>query len=64
MSMKIPEKSIAKALWWNVTERFEEEMGALVAQVEKGSREPLGHSSRTNRSPGPGGMLRGHWFSL
>ena len=35
-----------------------------MAQVEKGSGEPLGHSGRTNRSPGHGGMLRGHWFSL
>ena len=27
MSMRISGKSIAKALWWNVTERFEEETG-------------------------------------
>jgi len=27
MSMRISGKSIAKALWWNVTESFEEETG-------------------------------------
>lgn len=27
MSMRISGKNIAKALWWNVTERFEEETG-------------------------------------